>query len=91
MVIIRKTEGGSFILAEIDGTLSKLRYAAKHLIPYSLRTVVLGERLSYLFNLSNKELYMMTHSRSDEARVADGDDNGFNNDIAESPASAHDI
>ena len=61
MVIICKTEGGSFILAEVDRTLSKLQYAAKHLIPYSSRTVVSGEQLSYLFNLSNEELYVMTH------------------------------
>ena len=90
-VVIHKTEGGSFILAEVDGTLSKLQYAAKHLILYSSRTVVLGEWLSYLFNLSNEELYVMTHSQSDEACIADSDDNGFDDDIAESPASARDI
>ena len=50
---------------------------AKCLIPYNSRSVISGERLSYLFNLSDEELYVMTHEQSDEACVADGDGGGF--------------
>jgi hypothetical protein len=82
MVVIRQTAGGAFILAKANGTLSKLWYVAKHLIPYSSRSVILGERLSYLFNLSDEELYVMTHEQSDEACIADGDGSGFS-DAAE--------
>ena len=53
MVVIRQTIGGAYILAEADGTLSKLR-----LIPYNSRSIISGERLSYLFNLSDEELYV---------------------------------
>ena len=53
---------------------------AKHLIPYNSRSVISGEWLSYLFNLSNEELYVMTHEQSDKARVADGDGGGFYNE-----------
>ena len=77
MVVIRQTPGGAYILAEADGTLSKLRYAAKRLIPYNSHSIISGEWLSYLFNLSDEELYVMTHEQSDEARVADGDGGGF--------------
>ena len=34
MVVLRWTTGGSYLLAELDGAVSKLRYAAFRLIPY---------------------------------------------------------
>jgi hypothetical protein len=34
MVIVRQTTHGAYILAEIDGTISKLRFAAYHIILY---------------------------------------------------------
>ena len=34
MVVLRRTTGGSYILAELDGAVSKLRYAAFRLLPY---------------------------------------------------------
>jgi hypothetical protein len=34
MVIVRQTTYGAYILAEMDGTVSKLRFAAFHVIPY---------------------------------------------------------
>ena len=77
MVVIRKTQGGSYILAETDGTLSKLRYAAKRLIPYRPRSIISGERLSQLLNRSDEELYTMTHDSPDEASLADGKGDGF--------------
>jgi hypothetical protein len=38
MIVLRKTLGCSYLLAELDGSVSKLRYAAFHLIPYHPRT-----------------------------------------------------
>lgn len=76
MVVIRKTQGGSFILAETDGSLSKLRYAAKRLIPYHPRRIEPGERLLKLINMTDRELYTMTHEPPDEAPSADGGDGG---------------
>ena len=35
MVVIRRTTGGSYILAELDGAVSRLRYAAFRIIAYS--------------------------------------------------------
>ena len=34
MVVLCRTTGGSYILAKLDGVVSKLRYAAFHLLPY---------------------------------------------------------
>ena len=41
MVVLRRTPGGSYLLAELDGAISKLWYAAFRLIPYFPRTKVL--------------------------------------------------
>ena len=38
VVVIRKTRGMSYVIAELDGTISKLRVAAYCLIPYLSRT-----------------------------------------------------
>ncbi|KIO11752.1 hypothetical protein M404DRAFT_109737, partial [Pisolithus tinctorius Marx 270] len=37
MVVVRRTEGGSYLLAELDGSISRLRYAAFRLLPYYSR------------------------------------------------------
>ena len=37
MVVIKRTKGGSYILGELDGSISKLRFAAFRLIPYHPR------------------------------------------------------
>ena len=34
MVVIERTKGGSYILGELDGSISKLRFAVFRLIPY---------------------------------------------------------
>jgi Integrase zinc binding domain len=39
MVVIKRTKGGSYILGELDGSLSKLRFAAFRLIPYHPRDI----------------------------------------------------
>jgi hypothetical protein len=37
MVIVRQTTHGAYILAEMDGAISKLRFAAFRVIPYHAR------------------------------------------------------
>ena len=34
MVVVRRTKGGSYLLAELDGAISKFRFAAFRLLPY---------------------------------------------------------
>ena len=38
MVVIRRSRTGSYRLAELDGAVSKLRYAAFRLVPYLARS-----------------------------------------------------
>ena len=37
MVVVQQVTGGSYVLAEMDGAMSKLRFAAFRLIPYHPR------------------------------------------------------
>ncbi|KJA18650.1 hypothetical protein HYPSUDRAFT_111329, partial [Hypholoma sublateritium FD-334 SS-4] len=39
MFVVRRTTGGSYILAELDGSVSRLRYAASRLLPYAPRNL----------------------------------------------------
>ena len=34
MVVLQRTKGGAYIMAELDGSIAKTRYAAKRLVPY---------------------------------------------------------
>jgi hypothetical protein len=38
MVVVRRNRGGAYILAELDGAVSKLSYAAFRVIPYHARS-----------------------------------------------------
>ncbi|KIJ08137.1 hypothetical protein PAXINDRAFT_89329 [Paxillus involutus ATCC 200175] len=38
MLVVRRTKGGLYMLAELDGSISKLRYAAFRLLPYHMRS-----------------------------------------------------
>ena len=38
MVVVKKTRNGAYRLAELDGAISRLRFAAFRLIPYHARS-----------------------------------------------------
>jgi hypothetical protein len=40
MIVVRKTYGGSYILAELDGAVSKSRFAAFRVVPYYARSKI---------------------------------------------------
>jgi hypothetical protein len=37
-IVVRRTKSGNYRLAELDGTVSRLRFAQKRIIPYFLRS-----------------------------------------------------
>lgn len=62
MVVVRKTEGGSYILAELDGAVSRLRYAAYRVVPYHARDSKRIPRAS-ITQLEDHKLDMITRER----------------------------
>ncbi|EIN13157.1 hypothetical protein PUNSTDRAFT_22626, partial [Punctularia strigosozonata HHB-11173 SS5] len=55
MVVVRRNAGGAYVLAELDGSLSRLRYAAARLYPFTPRPHISVD-ISHLTNLSPAEL-----------------------------------
>ena len=50
-VVIRKTTNGNYILAELDGTVSKMHYAAFRVVPYLAR-----ERVTVPLHIPEEEI-----------------------------------
>jgi len=48
MVVVRRLKGGSYVLAEMDGSLSKLRFTSFRLVPYHAH----DRRSTYVYLLS---------------------------------------
>ena len=69
MVVIRKTKGGSYILGELDGALSKLRFAAFRLIPY-LPHDIRSVPVTRLADIPQEELEELTY---DSGNILDVD------------------
>ena len=60
MVVTRKTNGGSYILRELDNALLKLRFAAFRLIPY-LPWDICSVPVTRLVDIPQEELENLTH------------------------------
>lgn len=60
MVVIRRSTGGSYILGESDGTLSKLRFAAFRLLPYHTRSHIKIPSEAFK-SISGDDLDALTH------------------------------
>lgn len=65
MVVIRRTKGGSYILGELDGSLSKLRFAAFRLMPYLPRSLQ-SVPVTRLQDVSDEDLENLTHETGNE-------------------------
>ena len=60
MVVIKRTRGGSYILAELNGALSKSRVAAFRVIPYLPRSKT-SILVTELVSVPIEDLEAMTH------------------------------
>ena len=68
MVVVRRTQGGTYILAEVDGSVSKLRYATFRIVPYlprSLEKILVASLLSE-DDLDNVVLHSEDYPLADE-------------------------
>ena len=54
-VVVKQTKGGSYTLAEMDGTISKLRFAAKRIVPYHLRSRISLPSANNILDNANKQ------------------------------------
>jgi hypothetical protein len=57
MVIVRRMKGGSYILAELDGAISKLQFAMFRIITYSARNpaCITGMNDTELDHIANED------------------------------------
>ena len=78
MVVVRRTLGGSYVLGELDGSLSKLRFAAFRLIPYLPRDVS-SIPVTRLAEMSPDELENITHDSGNPLDVEDEFDDSLDN------------
>lgn len=75
-VVVRRNRGGAYVLAELDGSLSRLRYGAFRLVPYQARKAI-DVDISHLLQLPPEELQALTQDDSIEVLADAGgeDDN----------------
>jgi hypothetical protein len=71
MVILPRTIGGSYLLTELDGSVSRLRYAAFRLLPYQPRSRT-RTPVTTVTSLQDEELDCL--AEEDEERQPDEED-----------------
>ena len=72
MVVIRRTPNGAYHLTELDGAVSKLRYAAFRIVPYFLRSQT---SIPVTCILAHKDLVAVVQDTADDINDAEqGDD-----------------
>ena len=72
MVVLRRTTSGSYLLAELDGAVSRLCYAAFQLIPYysHLSSVI---RIAELTDMDDENLDKLAEEDVEEPHEEDWD------------------
>jgi hypothetical protein len=70
MVVIKRTKGGSYVLGELDGSLSKLRFAAFRVIPYLPRDIT-AIPVTKLTDFPLDELEKATHDSGNPLDLVD--------------------
>jgi hypothetical protein len=73
MVFVRRNQGNAIVLAELDGSLSKLHYSAARIIPYAACKRITVD-ISHLINSSTTELDSQVQRDTEEIRFIYSDD-----------------
>lgn len=73
-VVIRRTKGGSYILAELDGSLLRGKYGAFRVLPHVARYhIALPDNIQDLINLSKDALEALTNEEEDVEELSERD------------------
>ena len=80
MVVIARSAGGAYILAELDGTVLRDKVGAFRVLPHWARyePIELPENIHELIDLSKKQLEKMVEDDSEELQRNDDEDFAFN-------------
>ena len=73
-VVVRRTRGGAYILAELDGSVSRTRYASFRIIPYHARREI-SVSLSELTGLEDAELDDLAKDETPPEEASSDDEN----------------
>jgi hypothetical protein len=73
MVVIKRTKGGSYVLGELDGALSKLRFAAFRLLPYQPRNLK-AVPVTKFTEIVGKDVEGITHDSGNRLDIEDEED-----------------
>ena len=73
MIVIKRTKGGSYVLGELNGSLSKLRFAAFRLIPYHHRDIKSVPVTKFTDNIE-ESLDEITHDSGNTLDVVEEED-----------------
>ena len=73
MIVIKRTKGGSYVLGELDGSPSKLRFAAFRLIPYRHRDIKSVPVTKFTDNIE-ESLDEITHDSGNTLDVVEEED-----------------
>jgi hypothetical protein len=68
MIVVRRNTGGAYVLAELDGSLSKLRFGAARVVPYKARSQV-KINIEHLLSLSSDQLQDATREEPEQDEV----------------------
>ncbi|KIJ06529.1 hypothetical protein PAXINDRAFT_91864 [Paxillus involutus ATCC 200175] len=76
MLVVRRTKGGSYMLAELDGSISKLRYAAFRLLPYHARSRI-SVPVTSIVGFSDEALESMEGIEEEELEGEEPDEDEY--------------
>ena len=73
MIVIKCTKGGSYVLGELDGSLSKLIFAAFRLLPYQPRDIK-AVPVTEISVTCNEEIERDTHESGNHLDIEDAEE-----------------
>jgi hypothetical protein len=73
MVVIKRTKGGSYVLGELNGALSKLRFAAFRLLPYQPRNLK-AVPVTKFTKIVGEDVESITHDSGNRLDIEDEED-----------------